>query len=75
MRARLGPALNGLLAKVIPVYLRELPGRLEKLEAALNENDAESFAQYCHGLEGNEQSIGATELADFAVNMNCRLRR
>jgi signal transduction histidine kinase/CheY-like chemotaxis protein len=65
LRTRLGPALNGLLAKVIPVYLRELPGRLEKLDAALNNKDAESFAQYCHGLKGTSQSIGATELADL----------
>jgi HPt (histidine-containing phosphotransfer) domain-containing protein len=47
------------------VYLRELPGRLEKLEAALNANDAETFAQYCHGLKGTSKSIGAVELADL----------
>ncbi len=63
LRARLGPGLDSLLAKVIPVYLRELPGRLAKLEAALAEGDAAAFAQYCHGLKGTSQSIGAAELA------------
>lgn len=65
LRTRLGPAFNGLLAKVIPVYLRELPGRLEKLETALHAKDAETFAQYCHGLKGTSKSIGAVELADL----------
>jgi CheY-like chemotaxis protein/HPt (histidine-containing phosphotransfer) domain-containing protein len=65
LRARLGPGLESLLAKVIPVYLRELPGRLEKLEAALSSRDATSFAQYCHGLKGTSTSIGAKELAEL----------
>lgn len=65
LRARLGPGLESLLAKVIPVYLRELPGRLKKLEAALSSRDAISFAQYCHGLKGTSTSIGAKELAEL----------
>jgi len=65
LRARVGPGLEGLLAKVIPVYLRELPGRLQKLDAALSKNDTAAFAQYCHGLKGTSQSIGATELASL----------
>ncbi|MBT8091722.1 MAG: response regulator [Gammaproteobacteria bacterium] len=65
LRARVGPGLEGLLAKVIPVYLRELPGRLQKLDAALTKSDTAAFAQYCHGLKGTSQSIGATELASL----------
>ena len=65
LRARVGPGLEVLLAKVIPVYLRELPGRLQKLDAALSKNDTAGFSQYCHGLKGTSQSIGATELASL----------
>ena len=65
LRVRVGPGLESLLAKVIPVYLRELPGRLQKLDAALSKDDTAAFAQYCHGLKGTSQSIGATELASL----------
>ncbi|MEL7450057.1 MAG: response regulator [Pseudomonadota bacterium] len=64
LRERLGPGLDLLLSKVVPVYLRELPGRLEKLGDALDDNDAEAFARYCHGLKGTSKSIGAEELAE-----------
>ncbi len=64
LRERLGPGLESLLAKVIPVYLRELPGRLEHLDKAFVEGDVENFARYCHGLKGTSKSIGAVELAD-----------
>ena len=64
LKERLGPGLDSLLAKVIPVYLRELPGRLENLDAALVDEDADTFARYCHGLKGTSKSIGAVELAE-----------
>ncbi len=69
LRTRLGPALDGLLSKVIPVYLRELPGRLEKLDDALTSSDAETFARYCHGLKGTSKSIGAVDLAEHCSRL------
>ena len=63
LEQRLGAGLDGLLAKVVPVYLRELPARLENLDKALSADDAETFARYCHGLKGSSKSIGAVELA------------
>lgn len=64
LEQRLGPALDPLLSKVIPVYLRELPGRLEHLDDAFEGDDAATFARYCHGLKGTSKSIGAVELAE-----------
>ncbi|MEM7431052.1 MAG: response regulator [Pseudomonadota bacterium] len=64
LRERLGPGLDSLLAKVVPVYLRELPGRLEHLADALTNGDTETFARYCHGLKGTSKSVGAVELAE-----------
>ncbi len=61
--SRLGPATDSLLQKVIPVYLRELPGRQEGLVDAFAAGDPQAFAQLCHGLKGTSRSIGATELA------------
>jgi CheY-like chemotaxis protein/HPt (histidine-containing phosphotransfer) domain-containing protein len=63
--ARLGPAADDLLRKVIPVYLRELPRRGESLSEAFESNDAQTFAQICHGLKGASSSVGAAELASF----------
>ena len=64
LEQRLGPGVNSLLSKVIPVYLRELPGRLESLDKALDDEDAETFSRFCHGLKGTSKSIGAVELAE-----------
>ena len=63
LRSRLGPALDAVLQKVIPVFLRELPGRRSGIEAAIAAEDADRFAQLCHGLKGASRSIGAVDLA------------
>ena len=63
LRSRLGPALDAVLQKVIPVFLRELPGRRAGIEAAIAAEDADRFAQLCHGLKGASRSIGAVDLA------------
>ena len=63
LRSRLGPALDAVLQKVIPVFLRELPGRRSGIAAAVAAEDAAQFAQLCHGLKGASRSIGAVDLA------------
>ena len=72
LRARLGPATDLMLSKVAPVYLRELPGRLEKLADALLAEDVEQFGQYSHGLKGTSKSVGAFELADTCYDFEKR---
>ncbi|MEL7312982.1 MAG: ATP-binding protein, partial [Pseudomonadota bacterium] len=64
LRTRLGPNLNAMLKKVIPVYLRELPRRLRHLDEAITANDLEAFTRYCHGLKGTSKSVGAVDLAE-----------
>ena len=61
--SRLGRAADDLLRKVIPVYLRELPGRRSSLSEAFRTGDAPAFARLCHGLKGSSRSIGAAMLA------------
>ncbi len=61
----LGDKADGLLAKVIPVFLRELPSREERIRHAFHTNDSSQFAHVCHGLKGSSRSIGATELASM----------
>lgn len=60
---RLGEAADGLLRRVIPVFLRELPGRVRGLRAAFDGADVENFGRLCHGLKGSSRSLGATDLA------------
>ncbi len=60
---RLGPATDGLLARVIPVFTSLLPSRKEALRSALRDADADTLTRLCHGLKGSSQSIGATKLA------------
>jgi signal transduction histidine kinase/CheY-like chemotaxis protein/HPt (histidine-containing phosphotransfer) domain-containing protein len=67
--ARLGPAADGLLSRVIPVFLRELPGREASLQDTLRKQDAEGFAQVCHGLKGISRSIGIVELAQVCARL------
>ena len=61
---RLGPATDSLLARVIPIFLRELPGRFERLETALASRDCENFGRICHALKGSSLSVGADPLAE-----------
>jgi CheY-like chemotaxis protein/HPt (histidine-containing phosphotransfer) domain-containing protein len=60
----LGSLADGLLQKVIPVFLRELPGRELALKEAFRRGDAQALAQVCHGLKGASRSIGGTEFAN-----------
>jgi HPt (histidine-containing phosphotransfer) domain-containing protein len=55
-----------LLKRVIPVFLRELPGRTARLRAAYAAQDVETLAQLCHGLKGASRILGANELAAAA---------
>lgn len=63
--ASLGGAADALLRRVIPVFLRELPGRTSGLRAACQRKDAAALAQICHGLKGASRILGATELASL----------
>ncbi len=61
----LGPAANQLLARVIPVFIRELPARKQALRLAQQQGDAIGTAQILHGIKGASRSIGAVDLADL----------
>jgi len=63
LRSRLGPAVDSLLRRVIPVFIRELPARKQNLRAAYEAADSTTFGQLCHGLKGSSRSIGAADLA------------
>ena len=64
LRSRLGPGAETVLRRVIPAYLRELPGREVRLRAAFDARDPEAIARLCHGLKGASRAVGAAELAD-----------
>jgi signal transduction histidine kinase/DNA-binding response OmpR family regulator len=55
--------MPGLLADVITTYLRETPGRIERIIAAVNGGDAKSAQQGAHGLKGSSSALGALRMA------------
>ena len=63
LRTRLGKTANELLRRVIPVFVREMPGRQRTLREAHSNQDSVTFARLCHSLKGSCRSIGADPLA------------
>lgn len=63
LQANRGAAAEGLLRRVIPTYLRELPAREQGLREALAKRDIDKLAQLCHGLKGASRVVGAAALA------------
>jgi len=63
LRSRLGRTAEVVLSRVIPAYLRELPGRESRMRAAFEACDLDAVARLCHGLKGASRVVGATELA------------
>ncbi|MEN7341431.1 MAG: ATP-binding protein [Pseudomonadota bacterium] len=67
-----GPALNQVLARVVPVFLRDLPDRCISLEKSVKTKDAESFASICHGLKGASRSVGGMDLSEMCASFEER---
>ena len=61
-----------LLRRVVPVYLRELPGRIGRLRVAFEDRDPEALASLCHALKGAGRVLGATALAEACEEMERR---
>ena len=55
--------IPGLVADVIATYLRETPGRIERIIAAVSNGDAKAAQQGAHGLKGSSSALGALRMA------------
>jgi CheY-like chemotaxis protein/HPt (histidine-containing phosphotransfer) domain-containing protein len=56
---------ESLFENVIRVYLRELPGCMENIHAAVAKNDAEALRKSAHGLKSSSANVGAERLVDI----------
>ncbi len=54
---------------MVPVYLRETPGRIRALRAAFDARDSAALASLCHSLKGAGRVLGATALAAACEDM------
>ena len=53
----------GIVADVIATFLRDAPGKLSRILAALSAGDAGSAEKSAHGLKGSAGAIGASRMA------------
>ena len=63
LRFRLGNSADELLRRVVPVFVKEMPGRLCTLREAHSKEERDTFGRLCHSLKGSCRSIGAYPLA------------
>ena len=55
----------GIVADVIATFLRDAPGKLARILAALSAGDAGSVEKSAHGLKGSAGAIGASRMASL----------
>lgn len=64
LKQRLGEMVNPMLIKLTPVFLAELPGRLERLELAYKSREQDEIVRLLHALKGSSASTGCVVLAN-----------
>lgn len=64
----------GLVADVVTTFLRETPGRIERLRAALPVGDVHEVERAAHGLKGSAGAVGAARLGRAAAAIEERSR-
>ena len=52
----------GLVADVVSTFLRETPGRIDRIRSAFDSTDAAALEKAAHGLKGSAAAIGAQRL-------------
>ena len=58
-----------LLIELTELFLEELPGRLDALQAAIREGDAKHTRHEAHSLKGALANLGATAACDLAYEL------
>ncbi len=56
---------ESLFENVIRVYLRELPGCMDNIHAAVAKNDADALRRSAHGLKSSSANVGAEQLVEM----------
>jgi HPt (histidine-containing phosphotransfer) domain-containing protein len=59
----------GLLARLITLYLQEVPAQLAALHEAVARGDAARVAEVAHGLRGSSAQLGATWMTSVCASL------
>lgn len=60
------PGKQSLLGELIDLFVKQVPERLEIMELALKEHDAEKFERAAHSLKGSSGILGAIPMMHLA---------
>jgi two-component system, sensor histidine kinase and response regulator len=60
----------GLLARLISLYLQEVPTQLAALHAAVARGDAGRVEEVAHGLRGSSAQLGATRMSSLCTSLH-----
>jgi HPt (histidine-containing phosphotransfer) domain-containing protein len=60
---------EGLLARLITLYLQEAPAQLAALREAVARGDAPRVEEVAHGLRGSSAQLGATRMASLCTSL------
>jgi CheY-like chemotaxis protein/HPt (histidine-containing phosphotransfer) domain-containing protein len=60
---------NGILSKIVKIYLNESPTLIHNLTGAIKKRDADGLQKVAHSLKSSSAQIGALEVAKLAKEM------
>ena len=60
---------DDLLRDIIQIYLEDAPGMIQKIRAAIEENNADSLQRAAHSLKGLASTLSAHEVVDVAYRL------
>jgi CheY-like chemotaxis protein len=76
MLRQLGPEDGrGLLPEAAATFRRDLPARVDALQAAVHDGDGPALAQAAHALKGSAANIGGTAVAEICSELEGLGRR
>jgi histidine phosphotransfer protein HptB len=73
LREQLG-AEDPVYGRILGLYLRELPGRMEAIGGAVARGDADALRDAAHSLRGSSATLGATLAAGLSEQLESAAR-
>ncbi len=66
--SRVGGDLD-LLKEIAAIFLEDLPRSVAKIEESISTKDFELLERSAHGLKGAASNFGASDVVEFALNL------
>ena len=67
-------ATDEVIAEILPEFVRNLPGYVEKMRAAVERGDHAQAARVCHDLKGTAGGYGFPEISEVAQHLESALK-